>query len=419
MKRILVVGGGGREHAIVWKLRQSQQVSEIYCAPGNAGIAGIAECLPIKVNEMDEMVKAALDLRIDLVIVAPDDPLAAGMVDIMTAAGLRAFGPTKSAARLESSKVFSKGLMRKYGIPTAGYKTFTDYEKAIVYLKTSEYPIFIKADGLALGKGAVMAAGFDEAADIVEDMMKGDSYGVSGRNVVIEEYMTGPEVTVLAFADGKSVKPMVSSQDHKRALDDDMGLNTGGMGAIAPSLHYDKDMAERCMRTIFKPTMNALHSEGIEFKGVIYFQLMLTPTGPKVIEYNARFGDPEAQAVLPLLKTDLCEIFESIIDGDLEKMNIEWSGQSSACVVMASGGYPAKYATGFEICGMSDAEKTGAIIFHAGTRMENGAYVTSGGRVLGVTAVSDSLESALAKSYEAVKMIDFQDAHYRKDIGRH
>ena len=418
---VLVVGGGGREHAIVKKLSESPRVSKLYCAPGNAGIASLAECLPIKATDIDGMVKAAKDISADLVFVAPDDPLTLGMVDRLTAEGIRAFGPVAKAAMLEGSKVFSKGLMKKYGIPTAEYETFSDPAAALEYIeKKGRYPVVIKADGLALGKGALIAADHDEAKDALMKIMTEKAFGAAGNMVVVEEFLTGPECTVLAFTDGETVSPMVSSQDHKRALDNDEGLNTGGMGAFSPSRHYTPEIAEICERTIFLPTINALCSEGIIFKGVIYFQMMLTKDGPKVIEYNARFGDPETQVVLPRLDTDFVDIIDACIDGGLKDLEIKWKPEAACCVVMASGGYPVAYEKGYPISGLDEAGiMDGVYVYHAGTAEKDGRIVTSGGRVLGVTALGATLEDATARSYEAVAKISWKDEHHRTDIGKH
>jgi phosphoribosylamine--glycine ligase len=416
--KVLIVGGGGREHVLAWKIAQSPRVDKLYCAPGNGGIASVAECVPIKAMDVEGMVGFAKKEQMDLVMVAPDDPLAAGMVDAMEAAGIRAFGPRKCAAVIESSKAFSKSLMKKYGIPTAGYEVFNGEEDAIAYLSKSRYPIVIKADGLALGKGVIIARDFEEASKAVHDMMSDKVFGNSGDTVVIEEFLTGPEVTILAFTDGKTVAPMVSSQDHKRALDNDMGLNTGGMGTFSPSRLYDEKINAFCMENIFLPTVKAMNNENRKFKGVLYFGLMLTADGPKVIEYNARFGDPEAQVVLPRLKTDLVDIFDAVIDEKLDSVKIEWNDNAAVCVVLASGGYPEKYRTGLEITGIGEAEVDPAVVvFHAGTRLEDGKYLTAGGRVLGVTAVADTMASAREKAYAAAGKIRFPDMHYRKDIG--
>jgi len=416
--KILVVGGGGREHAIVWKLAQSPRVKKIYCAPGNGGISKLAECIPVKATDIEGVAAFALSNGIDMVMVAPDDPLAAGMVDALEAKGIRAFGPRKNAAVLESSKVFSKDLMKKYGIPTAKYEVFEDSEHAIEYLRHQSFPIVVKADGLALGKGVVIAQGFDQAQEAVNSIMSDKVFGKAGDKLVIEEFLYGPEVSILAFTDGKSVVPMVSSQDHKRANDNDTGLNTGGMGTFSPSRIYTPEMAEYCMENIYKPTIAAMNKENRKFKGVLYFGLIITPQGPKVLEYNARFGDPETQVVLPRLKTDLVDIFDAVIDEKLASINIEWDNNAAVCVIMASGGYPEKYGTGLEITGIKAAEKDyGIIVFHAGTKYDNGKLLTSGGRVLGVTAVASTLDDARARAYEGVGKISFKDMHYRKDIG--
>jgi phosphoribosylamine--glycine ligase len=416
--KILVVGSGGREHALVWKIAQSPLVDKIYCAPGNGGIASIAECVPIKAMDIEKIVQFSLDKSLDMVVVAPDDPLAAGMVDALEEAGIRAFGPTKKAAIIEGSKSFSKALMKKYGIPTAEYEVFDNSRDAVEYLKNSKYPIVVKADGLALGKGVVIAQNFEEARDAVNSIMEEKIFGASGDKVVIEEFLTGQEVSVLSFTDGKTVVPMVSSQDHKRALDNDQGPNTGGMGTFSPSRIYTPEIAEYCMEKIYKPTIEAMSKEGRKFKGVLYFGLILTSDGPKVLEYNARFGDPETQVVLPRLKTDIVEIFNAVIDEELDSIKIEWEDNAAVCVIMASGGYPGKYATGYEITGIQDAESDGDIVvFHAGTKKENGAYFTAGGRVLGVTATAGSLDEAIKKAYQGVGRISFKDMHFRKDIG--
>ncbi|MGM9552354.1 MAG: phosphoribosylamine--glycine ligase [Clostridia bacterium] len=416
--KVLVVGGGGREHTIVWKLSQSPKVDKIYCAPGNAGIASLAQCVPIKATDVDKMVDFAAENKIDMVMVAPDDPLVLGMVDAMEEKGIRAFGPKKNAAIIEGSKVFSKDLMKKYNIPTAKYEVFDNAEEAIKYLQTAPIPTVIKAEGLALGKGVIIANTLEEAEKAVHDMMEDKVFGNAGSRIVIEEFLTGPEVSVLAFTDGKTIKPMVSAQDHKRAYDNDQGLNTGGMGTFSPSRIYDEKMAEECMNNIFLPTMDAMNKEGRTFKGVLYFGLMATKDGVKVIEYNCRFGDPETQVVLPRLESDLYEIFDAIIDERLSEIDIKWRDGGAVCVVCASGGYPVKYDSGFEITGISDAEALGDItVFHAGTKMQDGKLVTAGGRVLGVTAVADSLDNAIVKAYEGVKKIHFDKMHYRNDIG--
>jgi len=416
--KVLIVGGGGREHAIAWKISQSPKVSKLYCAPGNGGIASLAQCVPIKAMDIEGIVEFAKSEGIDLVVVAPDDPLAAGMVDALESAGIRAFGPNKAAAEIESSKVFSKNLMKKYGIPTAAYEVFENDSDALDYLRTCSYPTVIKADGLALGKGVIIANDFEEAQDAVRSIMSDKIFGNAGNRVVIEEFLTGTEVSILTFTDGETLVPMISSQDHKRALDDDMGPNTGGMGTFSPSRIYTDEVDEWCMKNIFMPTIDAMRKEGRRFKGVLYFGLILTADGPKVLEYNARFGDPETQVVLPHLKTDIIDIFEAIIDERLADVNIEWDNRSAVCVILASGGYPGKYRTGLEITGIEEAEKDPSVtVFHAGTKLEAGKYYTAGGRVLGVTAVADTIDDARAKAYAAVGKINFEGMHYRKDIG--
>ncbi|MGN0649048.1 MAG: phosphoribosylamine--glycine ligase [Oscillospiraceae bacterium] len=417
---ILVVGGGGREHAIITALAKSPKTDKIYAAPGNGGISRLAECFPVKATDIDGIVELAKKLNPDYVFVAPDDPLVLGMVDRLNAEGFKTFGPRANAAILEGSKVFSKALMKKYGIPTAGYETFTDAEKAIAYIKqNNSYPAVIKCDGLALGKGVIIAKDFDEAAAAVNSMLLDGKFGKSGSEIVVEEFMTGPEVTVLAFTDGKTVKPMISSMDHKRAYDNDEGLNTGGMGTIAPNPCYTEAFKAECMEKIFKPTIAAMQAEGRPFKGCLYFGLMLTPNGAKVVEYNCRFGDPETQVVLPLLETDLVDIIEAVWEEKLDALDIKWSEKSCACVVMASGGYPEKYETGKVISGLDEnGQNPNAYVYHAGTKLEDGKFLTAGGRVLGITATADTLEEALKKSYAAVETITFEKAHYRKDIGR-
>lgn len=416
--KILVVGGGGREHTIVWKIAQSPLAEKIYCAPGNGGISELAECVNISATDIDSMVKFAKEKEIDLVMVAPDDPLVLGMVDAMEAAGIRAFGPRANAAIIEGSKVFSKELMKKYGIPTAAYEVFTDSASAIEYVKKGTYPAVIKAEGLALGKGVIIAQNEKEAVEGIKEIMDDKKFGDSGSRVVIEEYLTGPEVSVLAFTDGKTVCPMVSAQDHKRAYDNDQGLNTGGMGTFSPSRLYDAAKAEECMNNIFLPTIKAMATEGRPFKGVLYFGLMMTADGVKVIEYNCRFGDPETQVVLPRLKTDLVEIMNAVIDERLDEIDIEWADNAAVCVVMASGGYPVSYEKGFEITGIEDANAMDdVIVFHAGTKLENGKFLNNGGRVLGVTAVDDDLDKAIKRAYEAVGKITWKDEFHRSDIG--
>ena len=416
--KVLVVGGGGREHAICWKLAQSPRVTELYCAPGNGGIAQLAICVPIKATDVGGMVKWARDNRMDFVVVAPDDPLALGMVDALEAAGIPAFGPRANAAIIEASKAFSKELMKKYHIPTARYETFSELAPAVEYIKAHGAPIVVKADGLALGKGVVVAQTVDEAITAVHEMMEDRKFGESGSTVVIEECMTGPEVTVLAFCDGEHLVPMLSSQDHKRAYDGNQGPNTGGMGAIAPSPNYTPEIARRCMKEIFLPTVSAMKAEGRPFKGVIYFGLMLTPDGPKVVEYNARFGDPECQAVLSLLDTDLMDVFQACVYGTLDQIDIMWKPGAACCLVLASGGYPVSYKSGYPISGLEEAEEY-VNIFHAGTKRGKGREIlTAGGRVLGVTAAAPSLEKAIRWAYGAAKHISFQDMHFRTDIGK-
>ena len=417
---ILVVGGGGREHALVMKLAESKKTDKIYCAPGNGGISRYAECRPVKATDIDGMVALAKEIKADLVVVAPDDPLVLGMVDALNAEGFRTFGPDKSAAIIEGSKVFSKNLMKKYNIPTAKYEVFDNAEKALEYIKSENtFPTVIKADGLALGKGVIIAQNIEEATDVIHSIMEDKIFGESGANVVVEEFLTGPEVSVLCFTDGKTIKPMVSSMDHKRALDGDKGLNTGGMGTVSPNPYYTAEVAEECMKTIFRPTIDAMVKENRKFKGCLYFGLMVTPNGVKVIEYNCRFGDPETQVVLPVLDTDIVDIMEAIYDEKLDEIDIKWKDEACACVVMASGGYPKKYATGLEISGLDNSGQVeNAFVYHAGTKFEDGKFLTAGGRVLGVTATGENLEKALEKAYEAVGKINFENAHYRKDIGK-
>ena len=419
--KVLVVGGGGREHAIIRKLKESRDVTALYCAPGNGGIAADAVCVPIKATDVDAMVAWAVENAVDYVVVAPDDPLALGMVDALAAKGIPAFGPTKAAARIEASKVFSKDLMKKYRIPTADYETFDDPVKAMRYIHTrGKYPVVVKADGLALGKGVLICQNEAEAAAAVKEIMQDKKFGASGARVVIEEFLTGPEVSVLSFTDGKTVVPMVSSMDHKRALDGDEGLNTGGMGTIAPNPYYTQDVADVCMETIFRPTVAAMKAEGCPFRGCLYFGLMLTPDGPKVIEYNCRFGDPETQVVLPLLESDLFAVMRAVTAGTLAETPVRFSDQSAACVVLASGGYPGAYETGKPIGGLAGGQLPGggATVYHAGTRLEGDVLVTAGGRVLGVTAVADTLLEAVKAAYAAAEQIEFEGLHKRSDIGR-
>jgi len=417
--KVLVVGGGGREHALIRKIKESSKVDEIFCTPGNGGISYDAKCFDVSATDIDGVVDLAKKLSVDLVVVAPDDPLVAGMVDALNDAGFKTFGPRANAAIIEGSKVFSKELMQKYNIPTAEYKVFDNANDAIEYIKEkNEFPTVIKADGLALGKGVIIPENLDDAVAGVKEIMEDKIFGASGNNIVVEEFLTGPEVSVLAFTDGKCVKPMVSSMDHKRALDGDKGLNTGGMGTVSPNPYYTEEVAAECMDKIFMPTINAMNQEGRTFKGCLYFGLMITPKGPKVIEYNCRFGDPETQVVLPRLKTDIIDIFEAINNETLSELDIEWNEKACACVIMASGGYPKSYKKGAEITGLTLGQLDGVTVYHAGTKIENDKLVTSGGRVLGVTALGDSLADALKKSYEAVENIRFDNAYYRKDIGK-
>lgn len=415
---VLIVGGGGREHAIAWALSKSEQVEQLYCAPGNGGIAALAQCVPLSATDVDGVVAWAQTHSIDFVVVAPDDPLALGMVDALEDAGIPAFGPRADAAIIEASKIFSKNLMAKYHIPTAKYQTFTELAPALAYIEAEGAPIVVKADGLALGKGVIVAQTVAEAQEAVRSMMDGRKFGQAGARVVIEECMTGPEVTVLAFCDGEHLVPMPSSQDHKRAFDGNQGPNTGGMGAFCPSPNYTPDIAARCEKEIFQPTVAALRAEGRPFKGVIYFGLMLTADGPKVVEYNARFGDPETQPILSMLDTDLMDIFQACVDGTLDQVDVKWKSGAACCIVLASGGYPVEYQKGYPISGLEEAGKS-AVVFHAGTKKaDNGDIVTNGGRVLGVTATGDTLPQAIANAYAAAKPISFRDMHFRTDIGK-
>jgi len=413
--RVLIVGGGGREHAIAWKLKQSPRISQLFCAPGNAGIAELAACVPIKATDLDALVCFARTEAIDLVFVAPDDPLALGLVDRLEAAGIRAFGPRSNAAVLESSKAFAKDLMRRYRIPTADYQVFDDVKAALAHVDGAELPLVVKADGLALGKGVVIAHEREEARAAVTDMMVNSRFGQAGRKLVIESFLSGPELTLLAFTDGRTIHPMVTSRDHKRALDNDQGLNTGGMGAVAPGADLDGNAWRQLRETILQPTVDAMRAEGRPFKGVLYFGLMLTQDGPKVIEYNAR--DPEAQVVLPLLETDLLDIIEAVLDERLDRLTIRWKSGAACCVVAASGGYPAAYQTGYPILGL-DKVPSDCLVFHAGTRREGDTVLTSGGRVLGVTAWGRTVEEAVGRAYGALDVISFKDMHARRDIGR-
>ncbi len=412
--KILVVGGGGREHAIIWKLKQSRN-HDIYCAPGNGGISELAACVPIKPTDIEAVAAYAKRERFDLVIVAPDDPLYMGLVDKLQSAGIRAFGPTAQAARIEGSKVYAKYLMKKYGIPTAEYEVFDDFAKAAAYVKGCPMPVVVKADGLALGKGVVICETVDSALSALKEIMLDKMFGEAGNRVVIEEYLEGPEVSVLAFCDGKTILPMQSAQDHKRAYDGDKGPNTGGMGTFSPSLKYTDEVRNAAEETIIRRTVDALNAEGVLYKGVIFFGMMLTKDGPKLLEYNARFGDPEAQVVLPRLKNDLLEVVEAVLNGTLDRITLEWDDNVAVCVVMASGGYPGKYTKGVPISGLNNVRE--AVVFHAGTAVKDGAYVTDGGRVLGVTALGTDIQDARKKAYAGVNEIFFEGAHYRTDIG--
>ena len=412
--KVMVVGGGGREHAIIKKLKENQTIEKIYALPGNGGIARDAECVAIGAMELDKICAFAKEEKIDYAVVAPDDPLVAGLVDLLTEAGIPCFGPDKKAAIIEGSKVFSKDLMKKYGIPTAEYETFDNAEEALKYLETSAIPVVVKADGLALGKGVIIAMTRDEAKDAVRSIMEDKKFGASGDQIVIEEFLEGPEVSVLSFTDGKIVVPMISSMDHKRAKDNDEGLNTGGMGTVAPNPYYTGEIAKECMETIFLPTIEAMKKEGRTFKGCLYFGLMLTAKGPKVIEYNCRFGDPETQVVLPLLESDLLTIMQAVTNEELTEEMVRFSSKSAACVIMASDGYPASYEKGFEI---TIPEEVADCVYVAGAKLEDGKLLTSGGRVLGVTAVDGDLKSALKGAYGMVEKISFGNAYYRHDIG--
>lgn len=416
--KVLVIGSGGREHAVCKKLKESKRVDALLCAPGNAGIAQVAACVPeVKATDVEAIVRLAKEERVDFVCVTPDDPLALGCVDALEKEGIAAFGPSAYAAQMESSKIFSKNLMKKYGIPTAASETFDDMNAALAYLDTQTAPIVVKADGLALGKGVIVAQTIAEAKEAVVEMMQGGRFGKSGARVLIEECMFGREVTVLCFCDGKAIVPMRASQDHKRVFDGDRGPNTGGMGAFAPSPLYTPDIAKRTMDEILLPTLHAMNAEGFTFKGVLYVGLMLTDKGPKVVEYNARFGDPETQAVLPLLESDLLEIMMAVRNQTLADIDIQWKDRAAACIVLASGGYPGKYEAGKMITGIEDAEAAGATVYHAGTKRTEAGLVTAGGRVLGVTALGDTLRDAVDSAYAAARRIHFDGAHMRSDIG--
>lgn len=417
--KVLIIGGGGREHAIAQSVAKSPKVEKIYCAPGNAGIAELAECAPIGVMEFDKLKEFAIEKAVDFVIVAPDDPLVAGLADVMVEAGFKTFGPSKAAAILEGSKAFSKDLMKKYNIPTAAYDTFDDADAAIEYLKNSKFPVVLKADGLALGKGVLICNSYEEAVDGVKEIMLDKKFGKAGNRMVVEEFMTGREVSVLTFVDGKNIQVMTSAQDHKRAKDGDEGLNTGGMGTFSPSPFYTDEVDAFCRKYIYQATVDAMRAEGREFKGVIFFGLMLTPDGPRVLEYNARFGDPETQVVLPRMKNDIIEVMEACVDGTLDKITLEFEENAAVCVVLASDGYPLAYEKGFEIKGLDAfADKDDYFCFHAGSKITDGKVVTAGGRVLGITAKGDSLKEARAKAYAATEWVSFDNKYMRHDIGK-
>ena len=417
--RVLIVGGGGREHAIAWKISKSSKVEKIYCAPGNAGIEEVAECVPIGVMEFDKLTDFAVSHNIDLTVIGPDDPLAAGIVDAFESKGLRVFGPRKNAAVIEASKAFSKDLMKKYNIPSAAYETFDNAQAAIKYLETSSYPAVLKADGLALGKGVLICNTFEEAKEGVKTLMLDKQFGSAGDKIVIEEFMTGREVSILCFCDGTNILTMTSAQDHKRAKDNDEGLNTGGMGTFSPSPFYTKEVDEFCKKYIYKPTMDAMKAEGREFKGILFCGLMLTPNGPRVLEYNARFGDPETQVVLPRMKNDIVDVFEACIDGTLQNITLEFEDNAAVCVVLASDGYPEKYEKGFVIEGLENFRGSDEkFVFHAGSKRTDKGIVTNGGRVLGVTALGNTLKEARSNAYEAVKLVNFENKYMRNDIGK-
>ena len=418
--KVLIVGGGGREHAIAYKLAQNSRIEELYCAPGNGGIAKVAQCVDISATDIPNMVAFCKEKGIDFVVVAPDDPLALGMVDALEAEGIRAFGPNKQAAQIEASKSFSKELMKKYHIPTADYEVFDDYESAQAYLETSKLPIVLKADGLALGKGVLICETRQQAMEGLKQIMLDKSFGDAGNRVVVEEYIEGPEVSILTFCDGKTIVPMKSAQDHKRAYDGDQGLNTGGMGTFAPSPKYTREIQQEVEEKIIQATLDALNSEGITFKGVIFFGLMLTKEGPKVLEYNARFGDPEAQVVLPRMKNDIIDVMEACVDGTLDTIDLQFEDNACVCVVLASDGYPVKYEKGFKITGFEKFDgKDDYYCYHAGTKFDaDGNIVTNGGRVLGITATGTTLKEARAKAYEATEWVQFDNKYMRHDIGK-
>ena len=417
--KVLIVGGGGREHAIAYCVAKSSKVEKMYCAPGNAGIAELAECVPIGAMEFDKLVTFAKEKEIDLAIVGMDDPLVGGLVDEFEKAGIRAFGPRKNAAILEGSKAFSKDLMKKYDIPTAAYENFDNADEALTYLETAKFPIVLKADGLALGKGVLICNTLEEAKDGVKEIMLDKKFGASGNTMVVEEFMTGREVSVLSFVDGKTIKTMTSAQDHKRAKDGDQGLNTGGMGTFSPSPFYTKEVDEFCRKYVYQKTVDAMAAEGREFKGIIFFGLMLTADGPKVLEYNARFGDPEAQVVLPRMKNDLIDVIEACIDGTLDQVDLQFEDNAAVCVVLASDGYPVAYEKGLPITGLDEFKKyEGYYCFHAGTKFDGDQIVTNGGRVLGVTAKGATLKEARANAYKATEWIKFDNKYMRHDIGK-
>ncbi|WP_058484842.1 phosphoribosylamine--glycine ligase [Defluviitalea phaphyphila] len=416
--KVLVIGGGGREHAIVWKLSQSKKISKIYCAPGNAGIEELAECVNIKATDIEALVDFAYNEQINFTIVGMDDPLMLGVVDKFEEKGLKIFGPNKKAALIEGSKAFAKELMKKYNIPTANYEVFTDYKAAIEYANNQKLPIVVKADGLALGKGVIICNTYKEAEEAIYEIMENKKFGEAGNKIVIEEFLTGHEVSVLSFCDGDTIIPMVSAQDHKRALDNDKGLNTGGMGTFSPSRIYTKEINDYCMEKIFKPTLKAMKEEGRPFTGILFFGLMITEDGVKVLEYNARFGDPEAQVVLPRLKGDLLEILEACVDKRLHEVKVEWEDNAAVCVILASGGYPLSYKKGYPIKGLDKfKDSKDIIVFHAGTAKKEDEIVTNGGRVLGVTGIAKTLDEAIKIAYKGVEDINFEKMHYRRDIG--
>ena len=417
--KVLIVGSGGREHAIAWKVAQSPRVEKIYCAPGNAGIEEYAQCVDIGAMEFERLAAFAKEEQIDLTVIGMDDPLVGGVVDVFEREGLRVFGPRKNAAVLEGSKAFSKDLMKKYGIPTAAYENFTDPKAALSYLETAKFPIVLKADGLALGKGVLICQDLSEAQAGVREIMEDKKFGNAGNTMVIEEFMTGREVSVLTFVDGKTIKTMTSAQDHKRAMDGDQGLNTGGMGTFSPSPFYTPEVDAFCRKYIYQPTVDAMAKEGRPFKGVIFFGLMLTEDGPKVLEYNARFGDPEAQVVLPRMKNDIVDVFEACIDGTLDQVDLQFEDNAAVCVVLASEGYPVSYEKGYPIRGLENfKDRDGYYVFHAGTKKKDGQIVTNGGRVLGVVAKGEDLKKARANAYEAIKLVEFDNKYYRHDIGK-